>query len=55
MAGFSGFIDPPLPFDPPEAWRAYLVKLEKIEPKSDEVRSAIDEAKEHLKEIGAAT
>lgn len=37
-------IDPPTPFAPLSEWKAYLVELRRIEPKTDQVRAAIDEA-----------
>lgn len=37
-------IDPPTPFASLKEWQDYLAELRAIEPKTDQVRAAIDEA-----------
>jgi len=47
---FVGFIDPPSPFAPVSEWRAYLSRLQAVDPRTPEIEDAISEAEKHLAE-----
>lgn len=42
---FKGFIDPPGPYATVDEWQIYLTDLESIEPRSDDVKELIAQAK----------
>lgn len=48
-------IDPPTPFASLSEWKNYLDELRAIEPKTDQVRAAIDEAEAVIAEKEAPT